>query len=268
MTISSRTGNPWRLLGLGPAVELADRGRLYATVFGISVQIFLYWVLWTTLYAAEPGLPGGLTLPQAVSYSALGVLISRTRVLSRDSVFRAVTDGSIVYWFTRPLAPGRYFFLRSAGEALHGSVLALAGAVVCGLLGLVTPPSSPAVLAVTLVSLALGQIVQYYLTLLVEVSCFWFTTNRGLKSINTFVQDLCSGAIVPLWFFPSWFISVNQLLPFQATLNLPVSVYIGRIPPEQTATTLLVQVGWGVLLALLARALWRAASRRLVISGG
>jgi ABC-2 type transport system permease protein len=253
---------------LGPAVELADRGRLYATAFGITVQIFLYWVLWTTLYGTGSGIQGGMTLEQAVSYSALGVLISRTRVLTRDSVYRAVTDGAIVYWFTRPMAPGRYFFLRSAGEALYGSALALIGAVACGFLGLVTAPSSPAVLVVTLISLVLGQVVQYYLTLLVEVSCFWFTTNRGLRSLNTFVQDLCSGAIVPIWFFPPWFIGVNQLLPFQATLNLPVSVHIGRITPAQTTTILLVQAGWGVLLALLSRVLWHAASRRLVISGG
>ncbi|MEV5778337.1 hypothetical protein AB0L49_45280 [Streptomyces antimycoticus] len=261
-------GRPWRLLRLGAAVELADRGRLLAIAFSVTVQIFLFYVLWTALYRSDPGRQGGLSVDQAVAYSALGVLISRTRVLARDSVYRVVNDGSVIYWFVRPLAPGRYFFLRSCGETLYGLTLALLGALICTFLGVVTLPVSAGVLAVALASLVLGQIVQYYLTLLVEVSCFWITTNRSLKSIHTFIQDLLSGAIVPMWFFPGWFIEANKLLPFQATLNLPVSVYVGRIPVSQAAEVLVVQLVWCVLLAGLARMVWRAVARHVVVVGG
>jgi ABC-2 type transport system permease protein len=118
------------------------------------------------------------------------------------------------------------------------------------------------------VSLLLGQIVLYYLTLLIDLLCFWTIQNNSALLILQFAQNLLSGAYAPLWFFPGWFVAMSAVLPFQSTLNVPLSLYIGRIPLSDLPAQLAVQAVWVLLLALLTRLLWRRAAARVVSQGG
>ena len=86
--------------------------------------------------------------------------------------------------------------------------------------------------------------------------------------ILIFAQNLLSGVYAPLWYFPDWFVTLSAFLPFQATLNVPLSVYVGRIPMSDVAPQLALQAGWVVLLALVTRLVWHRAALRVVSQGG
>lgn len=242
-----------------------------AALIRLTVQVVLVASLWNGLYQ-QTGTTAGLDREQAVTYAVMAVLASRLRELDqyagRDTVLQHMHFGTIVYWYLRPLPPQRYYALRALGEQLYGFAWALAGFALCLAFGVVQPPESAAVAGVFALSLLLGQSVLYYVMLVIDQLCFWTLRNGAAMLILIFAQNLLSGVYAPLWFFPDWFVTLSSFLPFQATLSVPLSLYVGRIPLPDAAFQLAVQAGWILVLALFTRFLWRRAALRVVSQGG
>ncbi|MFI6931060.1 ABC transporter permease [Streptomyces sp. NPDC050287] len=261
----------WRAARVTPLGELHTPPRMTAVLLRLTVQVVLVASLWAGLYA-HTGTTAGLTRDQAVTYAVLAVLASRLRELDqyagRDSVIQHMHYGTIVYWYLRPLPPQRYYALRALGEQLYGFAWALGGYAVCLAAGVVEPPGSAAVAGVFALSLLLGQWVLYYIMLVTDQWCFWALRNNAAVMILIFAQNLLSGVYAPLWFFPDWFVTLSTFMPFQATLSVPLSLYIGRIPLSDAAGQLAIQAAWVVILALVTRFLWHRAARRVISQGG
>ncbi|KOG32706.1 ABC-2 family transporter protein [Streptomyces resistomycificus] len=261
----------WRTARVTPLGELHTPPRMTAVLLRLTVQVVLVASLWHGLYA-HTGTTAGMDRDQAVTYAVLAVLASRLRELDqyagRDTVLQHMHFGTIVYWYLRPLPPQRYHALRALGEQLYGFTWALGGYVVCLAAGVVQPPGSAAVAGVFALSLLLGQLVLYHVMLVLDQLCFWTVRNNAAMLILVFAQNLLSGVYAPLWFFPDWFVTMSAFLPFQATLSVPLSLYIGRIPLSDAAGQLAVQAAWVLLLFLFTRFLWRRAARRVMSQGG
>ncbi|MEV2210119.1 ABC-2 family transporter protein [Streptomyces sp. NPDC050997] len=261
----------WRTARVTPLGELHTPPRMTAVLLRLTVQVVLVASLWHGLYA-RTGTTAGLDRDQAVTYAVLAVLASRLRELEqyagRDTVIQHMHYGTIVYWYLRPLSPQRYYALRALGEQLYGFAWALGGYAVCLAAGVVEPPGSAAVAGVFALSLLLGQWVLYYVMLVTDQWCFWALRNNAALLILIFAQNLLSGVYAPLWFFPDWFVTLSSFMPFQATLSVPLSLYIGRIPLSDAAGQLAIQAAWVVLLALFTRFLWHRAARRVISQGG
>ncbi|MFF7286960.1 ABC transporter permease [Streptomyces griseorubiginosus] len=261
----------WRAARVTPLGELHAPPRMTAVLVRLVVQVILVASLWHGLYD-RTGTTAGLSEGQAVTYAVLAVLASRLRELDqyagRDTVLQHMHFGTIVYWYLRPLPPQRYHALRALGEQVYGFAWALGGYLVCLAAGVVDPPKSAAVAGVFTLSLLLGQVVLYNVMLLLDQLCFWTVRNNAAMLILIFAQNLLSGVYAPLWFFPDWFITMSGFLPFQATLSVPLSIYIGRIPLSDAGGQLAIQAGWAVALTLFTRFLWRRAARRVISQGG
>lgn len=257
----------WRVAFLVPACEVSYPGRIAARCVMIAIQISLYYWLWTALYTGD-----GSDAAQVCSYSAMAVLLSRVRwtarYYTREAVPARVREGTIAYWFVRPLGPQQYYFLRGIGEVALGASVAFLGYLVCLALGVIQPPDGVLVGVASLVAIALGQCILYYLGLLLDLTCFWLVTNDSVKHIYVFVQDLLSGVLLPLWLFPGWLVAMADVLPFKAAVYLPLALYVGRTSLDSSVSMFAVQILWCVVLAALTRLLWRRASRRVMIQGG
>lgn len=260
-----------RAAWITPLGELLSPPRIAATAVRLAIQVFLVVFLWRGLYG-HTATKSGLDRGQAVTFAVLAVLATRIRGLDRsagrDTVFLHLHLGTIGYWFLRPLAPPRYYVLRAVGDQLYGSVWVAAGYAAGLAAGVIDPPASAASAVACAVSLLLGQAVLHELNLLTDLMCFWTLHNGSAVQMIQFAQNLMSGAYAPLWYFPGWFIAMSSFLPFQSTLNTPLSLYIGRIPLAQARGDLLFQAAWVAGLALLSRLLWRRASRRVAVQGG
>ncbi|RZU23887.1 ABC-2 family transporter protein [Streptomyces sp. BK239] len=261
----------WRAARVTPLGELNTPPRMTAALLRLTVQVVLVASLWRGLYE-QTGTTAGLDRDQAVTYAVMAVLASRLRELDqfagRDTVIQHMHFGTIVYWYLRPLPPQRYYALRALGEQVYGFAWALGGYAVCLTAGVVRPPQSAAAAGVFAVSLLLGQWVLYYVMLALDQLCFWTLRNNAAMLILIFAQNLLSGVYAPLWFFPDWFITLSAFLPFQATLSVPLSLYVGRIELDDAPLQLGIQAAWVVLLALFTRLLWHRAARRVISQGG
>jgi ABC-2 type transport system permease protein len=265
------THRSWRIWRIGPLNERAYRVRLVFVPAMLAIQLFLYYRLWTAVYQHATS-AGGLDVQQAVTYSLMALLAARIRWSARnwsmDSVSTRVREGTIIYWFVRPISPARYYMWRQAGDMAYGATWAIAGYLVLLGTGVIVGPGSISRGAVFAISLLLGQIVLYYLGQLVDLSTFWILSNNGIARMYYFIQDLLSGVFVPLWFMPGWLLAASIWLPFNAGINVPLSLYVGRIAPKHAGEQLALQAFWILLLAAVTRWLWTRAAHRVTSMGG
>lgn len=261
----------WRTARITATGELLAPGRIVAGMVRLALKLFLVVFLWRALYA-HTTTSAGMSETQAVSYAVLAVLTLRLREVdrwsARDTVFQHMQYGTIVYWFLRPLPARRYHLLRAFGEQTYGLFWAGLGYLVCLATGVLAPPPSVAAGLAFALTFLLGRGVLYLLLLLTDQLCFWTIRNIAAVDILIFTQNLLSGAYAALWFFPGWFRALSAVLPFQATLNVPLSFYIGRLPVSELPVQAAVQAGWILALTILTRFLWRRAADRVVSQGG
>ena len=268
-TLALRRG--WRTSGITVLSEVLSPSRITAAAIRLPLQLFLVVCLWHALYA-NTAESAGLTRSQAVSYAVLAVLALRVRVMdrwpARDTVIQHVEFGTIVYWFLRPVSARRYYFLRGLGDQLYGLVWACAGYVGCRMAGVLSPPASTGAALAFAVTFLLGLAILYYLMMLTDQLCFWTVRNSSAVDILMFALNLLSGAYAALWYFPGWFQAMSAVLPFQFTLSVPLSFYIGRLSVADLPSRLAVQVAWIVVLAVCTRLVWNRASERVASQGG
>jgi ABC-2 type transport system permease protein len=268
-----RPRSAWRVLRIAALNERAYRVRLIIAPMMLAVQLYLYDRLWSAVFSNTTK-AAGMTLRQTLAYSLIGLLVARIRWNARtfnvrDSLSLSVRNGTVVYWFLRPISPGRYYMGRQAGDILYGGSWALLGYVVLLGAGVIDPPRHGGLGAlVFVVSLVLGQIVLYYLGQIVDVCMFWMLSTNGLARMYYFIQDLLSGAFVPLPFMPAWLLLFATWLPFSSGVNIPLSIYVGRIPMSHVGSQLGLQLMWVVVLAAVTRWLWSRAARRVIVQGG
>jgi ABC-2 type transport system permease protein len=262
---------PWRGMRITAIVELTQPTRYVTQLTMVVTQLALTYWLWRALYSGVRE-SAGLDVTQATTYALLGVLYVQLRFIDRwsngDTMVQLMFEGTIAYWFIRPVSARRWYLIRMCGDLAYGGGWALAAYLACRALGAVAGPPSLAAGGATLLTLALGLVITYYLQVIVDLMCFWSTVNDNAVVAVQFASTLLSGAFAPLWFFPGWFQRANDFLPFQSTLNTPFSLYVGRLPVSALPGQLAVQVGWCAGLGLFTWWLWRRASARVTVMGG
>lgn len=261
----------WRVARVTPLGEFAQPARITGTAVRLAAQVFLVVCLWRSLYS-QVETSAGLAREQAVTYAVLAVLALQIRGLdrsaSRDTMLQHIQEGTVLYWFVRPIPPRRYYLVRAVGDQLYGFAWVIVGYAICLAAGAVKPPASASAATAFAVSLLLAQIIMYQLLLAVDLVCFWTLQNNAALTILRFLQNLLSGVIAPLWFFPDWFLTMSSALPFRYTLDVPLSLYIGRSPVGEAPRLLAIQLLWCVLLAGLTRLMWRKAAGVVTVQGG
>ncbi len=263
----------WRTARIQALSDVLSPGRITARAIRLVIQLTLVVNLWRALYT-HASVTAGLTKTMAVSYAVLAVLVLRIRRVpaeqhaARDAVIQHIQYGTIVYWFIRPLSPQRYSLWRGVGEQAWGFAWAGAGYLCCLAAGVLAAPASAGAAAAFAVTFLLSQSLLYYLGLLTDLMCFWTIKNAAVVAILMFTQNLLSGGYAPLWYFPGWFRSASAALPFQYTIGVPLSFYVGRIPVADLPGQVAVAAGWAAALALATRLLWRKAAQRIATQGG
>jgi ABC-2 type transport system permease protein len=196
--------------------ELTQPVRYVTQLTMVVTQLALTYWLWRALYAGVK-VSAGLDVTQATSYALLGVLYLQFRSVDRwsngDAMVQLMFEGTIAYWL-----------IRMCGDLAYGGAWAAVAYLACRVAGVIAGPPSLAAGGAALLTLALGLVITYYLQVIVDLMCFWSTVNDSAVTAVQFASSLLSGAFAPLWFFPGWFQRADEFLPFQSTLNTPLSL--------------------------------------------
>src|ERR1035441_6716192 len=115
--------------------------------------------------------------------------------MNGDQMIQLLLDGTIAYWFLRPVPPRRYYLIRAVGDLGYGGGWAIAGYAACLALGAISGPASTSAGAAAALTLALGLVILYYLQLATDLMCFWTIVNDNAVTAAAFAQNLLSAPV-------------------------------------------------------------------------
>ena len=255
---------------------LAYRLRYYTGVVSYTIFVAGFYYLYSALFASRAELPGqegligGLTLSEMITYVAIS-WIGRSFYFNNISreLMRMVQEGEIAVQLIKPFNLQWVMMFEAVGEAgfrlLMFSLPIMV--VVVPLFGIAGPPE-PALYAWTFVSFSLALVIYSQFNFLVGCLAFYMKNIQGVMRAKMVSMDFLTGVIVPFSFFPEWFQTVVQWLPFQGISYIPVTIYLGKRTGGDLTAALLLQVAWAVGLSIAARLVFAYSVRRVTVQGG
>jgi ABC-2 type transport system permease protein len=259
----------WKLAWLSLRLQFTYRA---ANLAGLATNFFfglLRAAVMTALYDARP-VVAGISLPAAITYTGLSqATIAYLSFFGWWEVMMAVYSGEIAADLLKPMDYFSFWLAQDLGRAFACfwmRSLATMGAYAL-VFGITLPQSLGQWLALgmALTSRWLGS---FSWRFLVNLAAFWTPDARGIGRFAFGLSWFLSGFLMPLRFFPDWFVRLCHLTPFPSMINTVVEVYLGVLDGPELLRALATQVLWFAILALACRLVLRAGVRKLVVQGG
>ena len=259
----------WKLVQLAFRLQLTYRA---ANLAGLATNFFfglLRAAVLVALYDARQEV-AGISLQAAITYTGLSqATISFLSFFGWRQVMNSVYSGEIAADLLRPLDYFGFWLARDLGRAVasllvRGVTIMVAYALVFD----ITVPRDWRQWLLLGLSLTLSWLISFGWAFLVNLAAFWTPDARGVGRLAFGLSWFLSGFLMPLRFFPDWFVTLCKLTPFPSVVNTVVEVYMGVLSGPEIARALLAQLLWVVLLFSACQLVLRAGVRRLVIQGG
>ena len=239
------------------------------TILGNIVYMSVVYFLWRSIYATADTLRG-LTFDETFLYVALGsavFILLKTYTdwfLSYD-----IREGIIAIHLTKPVDFQLYALAMSLGSALI-TLAAITLPTVAMLYFVFRVPfhAGPG-LALFPVSLGLAFLISFNFDFFIGVLAFYSESIWGTSITKEIIVTVCSGALIPLQFFPQAIQNILLALPFQAIYYTPLMMITRPSQGWDTYLPMLsVQLLWAVLTFVLSRLFYNQAVKVVRVAGG
>lgn len=245
---------------------LAYRLEVFFSMLSMAVFLVLYYAIWTSVAAS-----GKLTatVPMIMSYLAVARAISGF-VFSRTErkIGTKVREGTIVNELKRPISFKTFLYLQETGTEIVELVFKSLPLMVIGMIFFGVKIPSPSYLLYFLISVVLAYNLSIFIGLSASMLVFWTKTGRGISMARQTLQSLFAGVYFPLFLLPPRLSSIFNVLPFQAIIDGPVSIFMADLSLKQIQALYIKQVAWMIFFVLLSEILWRKAKTKLTVQGG
>jgi ABC-2 type transport system permease protein len=259
----------WELVALSFRLQLTYRTANWA---GLATNFFfglLRAAVLLALYGTRQQI-AGVPLAAAITYTGLtqGV-IAYLSLFGWWDVMNSVYSGDISSDLLKPLNYLIYWLARDLGRAIASLfVRGLTMIFAYALLFDITLPHSIWQWLALVVALTLSWLVSFSWRFLVNLAAFWTPDARGVGRFAYTLSWFLSGFLMPLRFFPDWFVQLCRWTPFPSMVNTTIEVYLGVLTGPEIVQALLAQLLWAGFLLTACQLTLRAGVRRLVIQGG
>jgi len=254
---------------LGIKEMLAYRTEFFARLVGALINLAVLWFVWNAVFAAS-GLAviSGFSLSAMITYlvvsSCIGPLINSG---FEYEIEWDVRTGRLSTILTKPVSYPIFRIFKGFSNTIFTLITNVLPIFLISIL--LINISLPVNFLAFLISVVLGYFVNYFMVFLTGMWAFWSTGSVwGLSLSRRMISDVMSGALIPLYFFPTWFADIARLLPFQTVFHIPLSIYLGKIVGIDIFYLFVQQVIWLVILGFLSYFVWKIAERKVIVHGG
>lgn len=206
------------------------------------------------------------TIPYMILVS-LGVYLLQAVPISE--ITQRVASGEIGRDFVYPISLPISLFFQSLGNVSLAVLTTILPSLV--ILTLLFSPHwnwTLGNISFFLISSVIGYYIYFLINLQIDMLSFWFYETYYFHYIKDAIFSLLAGAIIPLWFFPSWLNRLGDFLPFKNILFVPVDLYLNSFSWSACIRQTLLGASWAALLTLSTYVIWQTAKKRIVVYGG
>jgi ABC-2 type transport system permease protein len=271
----------WTMLRICLEERLVYRGDFALGTLMRFLPIVTQVFLWTAVFSATSrGDIAGYSRNDIVAYYLLTML---TRAFSSmpglaTGIARSVRDGSVKKFLIQPVDYVSFLLAaRVAHKLVYYAVAALPFALVFFLCRSYFPPIPDATtIAAFLLSLVLSFLLGFYMEATLGMLGFWFMEVSSIVFGYMLVQYLLSGHMFPIDLLRTVPVGVAGVsladvvhwLPFEYTAYFSSAVWLGKVRGADLATSLAIEAGWVVVMAIACRVAWWRGTRRYSAFGG
>ena len=271
----------WTMLKICLEERLVYRGDFALGTLMRFLPIVTQVFLWTAVFGATSrGDIAGYTRNDIVAYYLLTML---TRAFSSmpglaSGIARSVRDGSVKKFLIQPVDYVSFLLAaRVAHKLVYYAVAAIPFALVFFLCRSYFPPvPDAATIAAFLLSLALSFLLGFFMEVTLGMLGFWFMEVSSIVFGYMLVQYLLSGHMFPIDLLkgtPTDIAGVSladvvHWLPFEYTAYFSSAVWLGKVKGAQLVSSLAIEAGWVVVMAVACRVAWWRGTRRYSAFGG
>ena len=221
------------------------------------------------LYGAKKEVQG-ISIEGAITYAGLTqAVIGYLSFFSWYDLMNTIYTGAVATDLLKPMCYYQYWLAQDMGRAFaqlltSGLTLIFAYSM---FYKLYTPISIGGWLSFVVV-LFMAGLVSFSWRFVINLSALWVPNAVGIIRFGFVIMWIFSGFLMPLRFFPDWFVRLSYITPFPYTINAVVEVYLGISNNFTIITIIFAQALWIAILIILGKIILRAGVRKLVILGG
>lgn len=253
----NRAAKWWATMSVAWQTLAVYRLNFLLLVLGPALVFFFIKVsLWTSIYAARPGVAlAGFDQDGMIAYQCHVLMVGLlAKGFSGVDLANDIRMGRITAHLLHPFPFLEFHLARwAAFQALQLVVVGvlLTATVAAGFM----PMPAPGALVVGLGFTMLVALLWYTWMLAAGIMAFWLEETWVVRVIIEQVAAFCSGSILPLEMYPAWLRELLFFTPFPYMTWVPAKILAGSYPDVLQATA--VTVGWILVGAALSLALWR-----------
>lgn len=212
----------------------------------------------------------GLSLRDAITFTGLSqALIGFLSLFGWYDMMNSIYTGSVASDLLKPMGYFNFWLAqdlgRALGQLLLRSLIIMIGYVI--FIGIIIPHGIEQWAALTL-TMIFALIISFAWRFLINLSAFWTPDARAIGRFGFVLLYFVTGFLMPLRFFPDWFVRLCDYTPFPYMVNTVVEVYLGVLKGPQLVLELVIQIAWAIALVLICQLILKFGVRRLVIQGG
>lgn len=250
-------------------VFLSYRFEVFTSLGTNLIVVLANIYLWKAAYKGIDSV-AGVKETQMLTYTIMSTLLaSFFSVNIEHALQERITHGDIAIDFFRPISILLKYLAEDIGIAISSILSKLMPLLVIMTVFVQPPvPDSPMAFVLFLLSAVFSFLILWLISALISLLCFWVLQLGEMKTVKDGIVLLLSGKIIPLWLFPKKIQRMIEILPFQYVYQTPLSIYIGKVQPEQAIVPMLIQFAWILLFTSLLCFGWSRARKRVLVQGG
>lgn len=232
-------------------------------LFSFAIHVFVFNELWDYILQGKENI-AGYTKPQLIWYIIIGEFIMYSCNKKYDYIAEQVKSGQIGNMLIRPID----FIKYTIAEDLSVLVRFIINTIFAVSLGIMFAGQIEITLAsmiITIISIAISVLMGIYIQLIIGLLAFYTEENDSFWLVTQKLMLLL--VFTPLEFYPEIVQKVFLALPTTYVTYAPARIF-SKFAGNQSIMVLTYQVIAFIVLAVLARVLYKRGVEKINVNGG
>ena len=248
--------------------KMAYRLEFFMGIVNTFITIVVYLCIYKALYG-DASEVDGITFTMVATNFVFSLGLSGAFEFHEMFLQDKIKSGTIATEFLKPVNFMLRLLAENVGEGVFKMVFQFLPALLLTLLLTeICPPASLFHFLMMLMSVAMGYLILWLISFIVQTWSFWLFSVWGIMTIKNVIVKILAGTLLPLWFMPEGLRKMISFTPFESIYFTPVQIYLGEVQGKVLLEKMTVQILWIVVLWMIAQFFWNRGTKKLVVQGG